>query len=430
VFVFRRVGERRFAHVGGVGRGAGWAGIVEIPDVELELGTLAGGARVRRRVAPVAQHFFGPYYTRAAAVVAVDHDLLVVFGSADRIGVADEELISLAHAAAAELTEVSPAKRLADELEVLTAVRALTQSPADSVEQVLAKLVDTATGALSCDLGVAYVPGLRLTICDMLGSSELDVGEARATLARLCERTPFPKCVQQSTVDDLPPPFSSADGVVAYYLLEIREPERGLLLLAHTVASPPRGFTSLCQSLGSQLVQAAEPLLQAAAVRDRMREDLDAAWKAARTDQLTGLANRLAWQEALRKTTSSVENPVALVLIDCRGLKAINDTHGHHVGDLALRTIAASLQAAVRGGDVVARLGGDEFGLLLPGCGQLETERLIGRIHAAIASAAAVRIADLGVAVGAVVDTDGDLESAQQRADTHLIAAKHDHPRA
>ena len=113
------------------------------------------------------------------------------------------------------------------------------------------------------------------------------------------------------------------------------------------------------------MVEAAEPLLAAAALRDRMRSDLDRAQADARRDRLTGLANRLAWDEAIAATTQSNETPAAVVMVDGGGLKAINDTYGHQVGDELLCAIAAALNSCVRVGDVVARLGGDEFALLL-----------------------------------------------------------------
>ncbi|MGZ4769560.1 MAG: diguanylate cyclase [Ilumatobacteraceae bacterium] len=81
-------------------------------------------------------------------------------------------------------------------------------------------------------------------------------------------------------------------------------------------------------------------------------------------DPLTGLANRLLLDELLEAAlarTERTEVPVAVVFLDLDGLKTVNDTYGHDVGDAVLRETARRLLSVVRATDVVARLGGDEF---------------------------------------------------------------------
>lgn len=90
----------------------------------------------------------------------------------------------------------------------------------------------------------------------------------------------------------------------------------------------------------------------------------------ARTDPLTGLANRTAFDEARRRaheTLSAHGTPFALAFVDVDHFKRVNDTHGHEAGDEALKRIAETLTSAVRSSDVVGRLGGDEFAVLMPG---------------------------------------------------------------
>jgi diguanylate cyclase (GGDEF)-like protein/PAS domain S-box-containing protein len=105
----------------------------------------------------------------------------------------------------------------------------------------------------------------------------------------------------------------------------------------------------------------------------------------AERDALTGLYNRAAFGERLERMLSSGPRvrPGALVVVDVDGFKAVNDAHGHDVGDVLLRAVAERLRAGARRGDVVARLGGDEFALILPGVTRPRTaEELLGRLLA------------------------------------------------
>lgn len=81
-------------------------------------------------------------------------------------------------------------------------------------------------------------------------------------------------------------------------------------------------------------------------------------------DGLTSLPNGSLLREELARAVDGGQ-PVALMYLDLDGFKAINDRHGHSVGDELLRIIATRLRRAVRGEDVVSRLGGDEFACLL-----------------------------------------------------------------
>ncbi len=88
----------------------------------------------------------------------------------------------------------------------------------------------------------------------------------------------------------------------------------------------------------------------------------------ARTDALTGLANRRAFDEALARAIAEADrfgHNVGLVICDVDNFKRVNDLYGHEVGDHVLRSIAASLATGVRGVDLVARYGGEELVMLL-----------------------------------------------------------------
>ncbi|MDP9601125.1 UNVERIFIED_ORG: diguanylate cyclase (GGDEF)-like protein/PAS domain S-box-containing protein [Variovorax paradoxus] len=109
----------------------------------------------------------------------------------------------------------------------------------------------------------------------------------------------------------------------------------------------------------------------------------------ARLDTLTGLPNRLAFNEYLPDAVLRGQltgHALALMFLDIDHFKAINDTMGHAVGDAVLAEYARRLQACVRGTDMVARLAGDEFVLVLEGLGTPEAaavvaEKIVQRVH-------------------------------------------------
>lgn len=91
-------------------------------------------------------------------------------------------------------------------------------------------------------------------------------------------------------------------------------------------------------------------------------------WQQANFDSLTGLANRHHYHvkfDLALKRAAQLEERIAVCFIDLDRFKAVNDTLGHHIGDLLLKEAASRIQDCVRSSDTVARLGGDEFALLL-----------------------------------------------------------------
>jgi diguanylate cyclase (GGDEF)-like protein len=98
-------------------------------------------------------------------------------------------------------------------------------------------------------------------------------------------------------------------------------------------------------------------------------------------DALTGLSGRGVFlkrlHEAAVRTQRDPESLFALLLLDLDGFRALNDSHGHAVGDAALVEVARRLEGCVRGGDLVARLGGDEFALLLERVGDAREPALV-----------------------------------------------------
>ena len=150
-------------------------------------------------------------------------------------------------------------------------------------------------------------------------------------------------------------------------------------------------------------------------------------------DALTGLPNRTLLADRLRQDMRRVRRNdefLALAYIDLDGFKAINDTHGHEVGDRLLVEIARRMRAALRDVDTVARLGGDEFAAIFTDLAAASaSEPLIERLLGAIA--APVVIDGLGLQVSGSIGVSyfpqqGDLEAEQllRQADHAMYAAK------
>ncbi|MCU1674950.1 MAG: hypothetical protein JWN77_3063 [Frankiales bacterium] len=132
-------------------------------------------------------------------------------------------------------------------------------------------------------------------------------------------------------------------------------------------------------------------------------------------DPLTGVANRSLLEERLRAVLARdarTGDTTALLFLDLDGFKAINDRHGHLVGDGVLRHVAGRLKAAVRPSDTVARLGGDEFVVLVEGAREEGVRALVGRLQVALA--APMTVADLDLEVGVSIGTAFSASGAEE----------------
>jgi diguanylate cyclase (GGDEF)-like protein len=110
----------------------------------------------------------------------------------------------------------------------------------------------------------------------------------------------------------------------------------------------------------------------------------------ARTDQLTGLANRRTWDHELPRELARSRRtgePLSLALLDLDRFKAYNDTHGHPAGDRLLRGAAAAWGERLRTTDVLARYGGEEFAVLLPACDAASAEHVAEKLREAVPGA-------------------------------------------
>ncbi len=146
--------------------------------------------------------------------------------------------------------------------------------------------------------------------------------------------------------------------------------------------------------------------------------DLDAL---ARTDSLTGLPNRRAWEDLLHRELAYARrsrHPLSLAILDLDRFKTYNDTLGHQAGDRLLKVAAASWRSVLREVDVLARWGGEEFAVLLPACSQHDAVALVERLRLATPD---------GQTCSAGIATWDGMEAAESlvgRADQALYAAK------
>jgi diguanylate cyclase (GGDEF)-like protein/PAS domain S-box-containing protein len=141
----------------------------------------------------------------------------------------------------------------------------------------------------------------------------------------------------------------------------------------------------------------------------------------ARTDELTGLANRRAWDEELRREIARAArhtHALCVVLLDLDHFKRYNDEHGHQAGDGLLRDAAIAWRMRIRVTDFIARYGGEEFAILLPDCPPDEALTILERLRAATPEG---QTCSAGVAYW---DGSESPESLVGRSDAALYEAK------
>src|SRR4051812_29791490 len=146
----------------------------------------------------------------------------------------------------------------------------------------------------------------------------------------------------------------------------------------------------------------------------------------ARTDPLTGLANRRLWDERLGvelARAARYERPLCIAAIDLDRFKPYNDTFGHQAGDALLCEATAAWGGVLRAADLLSRLGGDEFALLLPDCDLACAEGIVARLQAVTPGGSE----GVGCSAGLVRWAPGESPDAViARADAALYAAKAD----
>ncbi|MDH1548444.1 MULTISPECIES: sensor domain-containing diguanylate cyclase [Pseudomonas] len=146
----------------------------------------------------------------------------------------------------------------------------------------------------------------------------------------------------------------------------------------------------------------------------------------ARTDPLTGLANRRVMTDSLARLDASLRNYCVLAL-DIDFFKKVNDTYGHDIGDVALKHVAEILRISSRANDLVCRAGGEEFTVVLPDT-DIEAARVIAeRIRQSIANHPVPGVGSMTVSIGVAGNGRGKpcSQTLLKHADEYLYEAKH-----
>ncbi len=167
---------------------------------------------------------------------------------------------------------------------------------------------------------------------------------------------------------------------------------------------------------------------------ESLKKEFEQAKAAALVDFLTGIANRKAFDLAIRGSVAeavSDTEPLSLLLIDIDHFKRFNDEYGHIVGDEVLRLVARKIKENVRGRDFVARYGGEEFAVILPGTPILGAKTVAENIRVSFSEGKLKRVrtseylGTITISVGAAQYRAGEsVEDLVDRSDQALYFAK------
>ena len=164
-----------------------------------------------------------------------------------------------------------------------------------------------------------------------------------------------------------------------------------------------------------------------------LRESVNNTMALAVTDDMTGLYNRRYFDRHLGVMLGKAQDlkrDMALMILDIDHFKAVNDSHGHDIGDAVLREFAVRLKRNIRGVDLACRFGGEEFVVLMPDTDYNQAEAVAERVRQSIADrvfeVGAQRPLSVTVSAGVTLNermTDSP-ESLVKRADVALYRAK------
>jgi diguanylate cyclase (GGDEF)-like protein len=317
---------------------------------------------------------------------------------------------------------------------------------------------------LACATAIMFIL-LMLRVADLLAKTKAAARQEHRQLQQFLEAIPIGVCVRDAVTEEPAYVNRVASELLGYdpgtvaspydlpnlYLSGTDEPyPPGRLPIAHALRGQTASVDNLEVAVNHtrrRLNVVGTPIREADRVRyavtafaditaeRQMAEELR---KLADIDPLTGVNNRRGFLVAARTQLARVQQErrgAALLFVDLDGLKSINDTHGHGIGDQAIRLIASLLTASVRRSDVVGRIGGDEFCALLPDVStSKESERWVRRLRAQVDVSNSSNLQPhLTITVGSAIfdpAAPSTVEELMERADEAMYHARHERDRA
>jgi diguanylate cyclase (GGDEF)-like protein len=376
---------------------------------------------------PWKLRFLGFLNTRRQGIVAIAATFVmliavVIIGSAviDRGAIDTQRSVVLSSAYQRAASGVAAEESLERKyrLEPGPVPRAAHQAADHQVDQSLARIADTGN---SED---------RVLVARLSGQHERYVRAAGALFAAVDRQAP------EATVIDIDhtqvDPVFTAIQTAVYAAAATHEANA----LAQVASSRRTGRIVLVLDIATLLVGLGLIGAGAASLRRSqrgLRAQRDANLHLALHDDLTGLPNRALFQDRTEQALLATKRSgaqVAVMFVDLNRFKDVNDTLGHHYGDLLLVQVAERFSATLRAGDSVARLGGDEFAVLLGASTRNEAVAAAHRLTEALQKPFNVRdiILDVEASIGiAIAAQDGDVETVLRHADVAMYEAKSQH---
>lgn len=263
------------------------------------------------------------------------------------------------------------------------AVRMLLEdgTRATSIQQVGVLLAKTAAQAFHAERAGVYLVGIDGIIDYAVGvgiTPQLSAALASSLQGQRADGSPVwrrtatalgPVLVQDaSSTAARPGGFVHTLGFHSYVAIPLLSAEGPVGLIIVGDASRPRTWIEQDRAVAEQLAWEGALVVDGVRLRAAERSRVAELTHQASHDPMTGLGNRALLMERATSVISAAQHSdrqLALLLLDLDDFKGVNDTLGHHYGDLLLQAVASRLMSVVRGGDTVSRLGGDEFAVLL-----------------------------------------------------------------
>jgi len=177
-------------------------------------------------------------------------------------------------------------------------------------------------------------------------------------------------------------------------------------------------------NVGERMLQMQSSLLEEIAKRREMEEKLR---KISLYDSLTDLYSRSFFEAEMKRLSMYRHSPVGIIVCDIDGLKLINDTLGHTMGDKLLKTAAQILQRCFRASDIIARIGGDEFAVLLPESSRAIVQECAWRVRKEIEEFNSQENGfGLSISIGSAVNDEHpvDMQNLFKKADDAMYKQK------